>query len=135
MEMYGPLIGGALFTVISIFVTMGFAAFGGPMAVVPGIMVIFGIGITLSSVKNVATFNAAPLENKSATIVDERVKVAGGAGDSSSVTRYFATLQDSAGVRQEYRVDESIAGKIAPGDIGVAFLKGTHLIEYIVVPV
>jgi len=76
-------------------------------------------------------FAAAPITTELRVVVDERVAVSGGGQNNSSVsTTYYATLQDRAGNRVEYQTFDWLAGRIAAGDIGVAYLKGRRLVDF-----
>ncbi len=133
--LYSQAIGGVVFTVIALGMTFVFAAVGGPMAFAPLIMVLAGVFITATGLSAASRFSAAPLRTFPASVQGERVKVSGGGKNSSARTTYFATIQDEANRRAEYQAFETVASKVVPGDMGIAFLKGSYLIEFIVVPV
>jgi uncharacterized membrane protein YhdT len=76
------------------------------------------------------TFAAAPVTNELLVVVDERVSVTGRGDNSSASTTYYATLQDRSGSRTEYETYDWLAGRIAAGDIGVAYLKGRRLVDF-----
>jgi hypothetical protein len=90
--------------------------------------VIFIVSASLLLRKGMA-FAAAPITNELRVVVDERVNVSGG-GDTSKSTTYYATLQDRSGGRTEYETYDWLAGRIAAGDIGVAYLKGRRLVDF-----
>lgn len=93
---------------------------------VPAIMLIVAIGMIAKGVK----YAREPIEKEILVVVSEREEVSGG-GDSATRTRYYATLQDRGGRRTEYETEGWLAGRIAATDIGVAFLKGTRLVEFL----
>lgn len=64
-----------------------------------------------------------------ALVVDDRVKVSGSA-QTRTETHYFATLQTRDGHREEYSIDEWLAGRLAEGDIGVAVFRRRTLIDF-----
>jgi len=64
-------------------------------------------------------------------VTDERTEVSSRGKDGSVSTRYFATLQRQDGSRTELDTYGWLAGRIAAGDIGVAFVKGTTLIDFL----
>jgi hypothetical protein len=76
------------------------------------------------------TFARAPVRRLVQVVVDERTSTSGG-GDRAVTTRYYATLQSEDGARIEVPTEGWLAGRIAPGDIGVAFLKGGRLVEFL----
>jgi hypothetical protein len=133
--LYAGAIFGAIFIAITVGMTFVFAAVAGPMAIVPAIMTLFGFGLLINGGKQIANFRASPLQRYEAAVIDERVKVTGGGKNSSASTKYFVTLEREDGQRKESEAIESVAAKVAPGDIGIAFTKGAYLIEYIRVPV
>jgi hypothetical protein len=133
--LYGQVIGGGFFTVVATGMTLAFATFAGPMAVVPGIMVVLGVWMTISGLRTASSFTSSPLRSLPATVLGERVKVSGGGKNSSASTRYFAMVQDEEGNRKEYAALEKVASKVVANDIGVAFVKGEYLVEFLVVPV
>lgn len=93
---------------------------------VPG----FGFVLMLGMLRKGMTFAAAPITNELRVVVDERIAVSGGGQNSSASTTYYATLQDRAGNRVEYQTFDWLAGRIAAGDIGVAYLKGGRLVDF-----
>ena len=66
-----------------------------------------------------------------AVVIDERVAVSGGGKNSAVRTTYYATVQFQAGDRLEYETYGWLAGRIAAGDLGVAFTKGDTLIDFL----
>lgn len=94
-------------------------------------MCLVGIGVAAAQVARRKAFEAAPVTNMIGVVVDERVEVKGGGKNSSARTHYYATLQSKDGKRREYECESLLAGRIAAPDIGVAFLKGGHLVDFI----
>jgi hypothetical protein len=80
-------------------------------------------------------YRAAPVVPCVAVVVDERTEVSGGHGKMPSQTAYYATLQRRCGTRREYEVSGEGAGVLAPGDIGIAFVKAGRLLGFDRVPV
>lgn len=91
---------------------------------------LLGVGAAARSLARAQAFVAAPVRHELAVVVDERVSVRG-AGKSSGLTQYHATLQTRDGQRREYLCEGQLAGRIAANDIGVAFLKVDHLVDFI----
>jgi hypothetical protein len=63
-------------------------------------------------------------------ILDERTQVSGGGEHSSATTQYFALVQRENGERREFACRGEQAGKLATGDIGVAYIKADHLVDF-----
>jgi hypothetical protein len=91
-----------------------------------------GIGLFLSigALVKGLRFSSALLERRVAGVLDERVHVLRGAQGQGSRTRYYATLLFEGGERQELGVSSQIAAGLAPGDVGVAYLKGGVLLDF-----
>jgi hypothetical protein len=94
--------------------------------VVPVIMMLIAGKLILSSL----SFAKAPITNELVVVVDERTATSGGR-ETSVATHYYATVQTRDGARAEYSTYGWIAGRIAPGDLGVAFFKGRHLVDFL----
>ncbi|HEX7703711.1 MAG TPA: DUF2500 family protein [Kofleriaceae bacterium] len=94
--------------------------------IVPIIFIVVAVVMVAKAMK----FASAPITNELLVVVDERVAVTGGGENSSAHTTYYATLQDRSGARLEYRTYDWLAGGIAAGDIGVAYLKGGRLVDF-----
>lgn len=98
--------------------------------IVPVVMLgAVGIGV-FKTMSRTARYRSAPLDRRPAIVVDERVKVSGGGKNSSATTSYYATLEFEDGLRREFSVGSRLAGSIAQGDAGVAFLKHDHLAAF-----
>ena len=64
-----------------------------------------------------------------ALVVDDRSRISGSA-QTQMRTEYFVTLQTKDGHREEYSVDEWLAGRMTVEDIGVAVFKRGSLIDF-----
>lgn len=102
----------------------------GPMALAPALMGVFGVVMLVKTSSRAASFASAPLERRTAVWRDERIQVSGGSGDRGATTTHFVLLEGRDGERVELRCDGSIAGRHAPGDIGVAYLRGGMLLDF-----
>lgn len=100
--------------------------FRAAFVVVPAISIVAAVVL----LRNGMTFAAAPIRNELRVVVDERVSVMGGRKNSRANTTYYATLQDRGGARKEYETYAWLAGRIAAGDIGIAYLKGARLVDF-----
>ena len=121
------MIGFCLFFMVSAGGMIGGGAFVIPFLLIPAIM-IFGAGKML---RDSAAFSRAPVVRELRVVVDERVAMSGGGENSSVSTHYYATLQARDGSRREHPTSGPIAGKIAAGDIGIAFLKHDRLVDFL----
>lgn len=131
----GMVVFGGIFTAMAVAMTTMTGTVFGPVALFPMFFILVGIGITLKGATSAARFAKAPLQRERVLIVDERTQVSGGGRNSRSTTRYFATVQDPDGERHEYEIAATISGKIAAGDVGIAYLKGEFMIDFQRVPV
>ena len=75
-------------------------------------------------------YSKTPIERVIALIAAERTDVSGGGNNRSVSTSYHATLQFEAGNRVELRCGDDMTGKIARGDMGVAYTKGNVLVDF-----
>ncbi|MBS1122481.1 MAG: hypothetical protein H6Q90_4709 [Deltaproteobacteria bacterium] len=75
-------------------------------------------------------FRNAPIERRVAVIVKDRTEVTGGTEHHAASTSYYTTLQLRDGTRIECRTYRSIVGRLAVGDIGVAYIKAQTLVEF-----
>lgn len=136
MGMAGVVVFGGIFTAAALFMATMTGAVFGPVALFPLLFVAVGIGIMFKGVTGAARLTRSPLQRELVTIVDERTDVSGGGSrHSRASTTYFATVQDATGRRTEYTVAAPVAGKIAPGDMGVVYLKADYMIDFQRVPV
>lgn len=119
-----------VFALVGLFVTGGFLFVCPPFALLPLFLVGIGIYTISKQVGKTTSASRAPLERRPALVVRERTKVSGGGEHSSARTDYFATLQFPDGSRREFDVLEGVGGTIAPGDMGVGYLKGDFLIAF-----
>jgi hypothetical protein len=79
---------------------------------------------------SIIEFRNAPIERQIAVIVKERTEVTGGTEHHAASTSYYTTLQLRDGTRVECRTYRSIVGRLAVGDIGVAYIKARTLVEF-----
>lgn len=102
----------------------------GPLAILPALMCCFGIFLFLRLTQKTARFAGAELERRIAVWRDERTEVSGGGEHSSAHTSYFALLEERDGTRTELPCSRSLAAAAAPGDIGVAYVRGGVLLDF-----
>jgi len=94
---------------------------------IPAVMLIVAITMIVKGVR----YAKEPIHKDVLVVVGEREAVSSGSENRSATTRYFATLQDRSGGRIEYETEGWLAGRIAATDIGVAFLKGMRLVDFL----
>lgn len=119
-----------VFIGVAIFMTTMFQMAPAPMSYFPLLFVAFGIFGLFSVLKKSASFAKSPLERTPAHVLDERVSVSGGGKNSSASTAYYVTLTREDGNRQEFQTTGKIAGVITRDDVGVAYVKGEHLLDF-----
>lgn len=83
---------------------------------------------TLKNAAGAVELRTATTERSIARVADERTEVRG-ANDRTHTT-YFVTLESKDGARREYRVDAAMAGRVAPNDLGVAYVRADRLLDF-----
>jgi hypothetical protein len=112
----------------------GTLAFEAMIVVFVGVVALFiviGVKIATGSRGKVRRLRRARLERYPAYVTGERTLVTGGSGDSPAATTYHATLQFEDGSRMEFPVDCRMAGAVDAGDVGVAYVQGGYLIDFV----
>jgi hypothetical protein len=117
-----------VFIVVSGSMTVAFPA--GPFAFVPGFLCAAGIYLLVRTSSRAARFAGAVLERRVAVWKDERTQVSGGGEHSSASTSHYVLLEERDGKRTEVPCDKRLAGAHAPGDIGIAYLRGGVLLDF-----
>lgn len=129
-SLVGSTVAAAFAIVVGVVVTIGMATAFPPLALVPLAtvgLVLFNLGSTW--IKS-ARFERQPLSRRTAMVVSTRTKITGGGRDQGTSTHYYATLQFPDGERRELEALEHVVGAVAPGDLGVAYGKGSYLVEF-----
>lgn len=85
--------------------------------------------LAFETVRTWWSFARAPLERRAAVLRDERRHVSGGRHGTS--TRYHLLLDFAGDGRHEFQVSGSLAGSVAPGDTGVAFVRAGVLLDFV----
>lgn len=106
------------------------AAFPSGMMLLPIGMGLVGAFMVVKEIGSTAKVANAEWERILAVLRDERVAVSGGGKNSSATTTYYLLLENEKGERAEYPCHQRIAARHAPGDIGVAYLKGGVLFDF-----
>lgn len=101
-----------------------------PFVLMPLAMGLFAVVAFATAVRKGMRRVRAPWKRVPAVVIDERTAMSGG-GESSSVrTTYYALLELEDGQRLEVETPAAVAGKIAAGDAGVAYLRGDYLADF-----
>jgi hypothetical protein len=136
-HLFSTVVFPALFLVmwvgIGSVVTVGFARGpGGFMFVFPLLIVIFGVVMVGAQILGNLRKARAPVHREIAVVIDERTEVwsRGTGSERRSGTSYYATLQFANGAREELPTDGRVVGMVAPGDIGLAVMRGGDLIDF-----
>lgn len=120
-----------VFVGFALTISGGILASGAPKIMVLAPITIVGLAVftmgrgASRGLKNLK----APLERRKAMIRDERVSM-DGHSDRPTRTQHFTLLEYPDGSREEFRVDARTAGQMAPGDMGIAYIRGTALIDF-----
>jgi len=99
------------------------------LLLVPALVGSLGLAVWLYANRE----RTAPIHRNVAVVLDERVRVGGGGKHSSASTHYYVLIADRAGTRVELEAEEDLAGRTAPGDIGVAYIRRGRLVDFTVV--
>lgn len=124
---------GAL-SMAGVFGFIGFQAQGGfgaafslvplVMAVVPLGFIGLGVFMFINVRKKMSSIETDPVRAMPVVVVDKRLSVSGGSGDSSARTQYYVTCETEAGSRDEYQVwDGKTYGRMAAGDAGILYVR------------
>lgn len=109
-------------------VTRDGGLFGSLFCLVPALILAAGLALLLQAARRMARFRSAPLERRLARILDERTEVSGG---KHAHTSHYVTLEWEDRARHEYTVSGLLAGQITRDDLGLAYVKGDVLLEFL----
>lgn len=117
---------------MALFLLRSFSGHGFPsvIALVPVLMCAVGVFMLLKTGAQTARLAGAPLERVVAVVRDERTSVSGGGEHSAARTQHHLLIELRSGERREYPCSDKVAGMTAPGDIGVAYLRGGMLLDF-----
>lgn len=120
----------AVFCLGTLFITIVVAVQDGAGAFIPALM--FGVALwwLVRHLRRAREFSKAPLDRRIVVWRDERTQVSGGGENSPARTTHFALLESRDGERVEFQCNAELAGGHAPGDIGIAYLRGGILLEF-----
>jgi len=126
---FGLVISGAI-VVVGVLAASASTSLRAPGAfrIIP--MLVVGVAILgfVQILRRTARFAHDPGRAIPALVVDERMEVRG--GKDSSHTQNYATLEGEDGQRRELETSDEVAGRIAPGDAGVAYERGGVLVHF-----
>lgn len=135
---FGIFVTGAIL-LVAISVASGFGlfswaamqvtAFGALFSVLPILVVGVAVFMFARMIWKTTQLSTAEFIVQPSLIADERTDVSGG-GDGPKHTRYYVTLEARDGLRSELVASGRLAGRVTRGDIGVAYIKADHLIEF-----
>lgn len=134
-RLYGRNVAGIVFG--TLFAGMGVlwiamaAGSGGPgfVALIALVPMAIGAGIVLYGVAGSIKLAGTPLVVMPARIVAKRTSVSGG-GQRSATTYYYVTIELEDGDRNEHSVAGDLYGMAADGDLGVAYVRGTDMLDF-----
>jgi hypothetical protein len=95
------------------------------------VLVLGVIGYAVIKGISTAAYNKKqPIIDREAKVVSKRQHVSGGAGDTSTSTRYYITFEFADGSREEFALGSREYGLIAEGDTGTLYSQGTWYKEF-----
>lgn len=101
-----------------------------PIWLVPLGFVVLGVKQTKKAQRAMRDFLESPLLRQAVRVVDERHGVPQGRRQAGNIV-YHVTLETPDGERAEYRTDAELIGLVTPGDVGVAFTRDVHLLDFV----
>lgn len=125
---FGSLLSAAVILCVGFILLVPSLAFP-PVAVAVVVVIGLALAYVLASAIKAGARRGAPLVRVPACVAGERTELAGG-GDGSVRARYYLSLESERGTREEYVIDERLAGKVGPGDLGIATFRGETLVDF-----
>ena len=118
------VVGGVL---VAVALSLGLAFLCAPLAILP--LVALGVGGFFAAGQLRESFGGArqPLERRPALVLDERTHVTDGTGPAR---QHYLTLEFEDGRQSEHRTEGDQADATTPGQAGVAYLRGTRLVDF-----
>jgi hypothetical protein len=123
-----PLLAIALVVLVGLGVTLGLAAFCAPLALLPLTLVVLCVYAMAKQLGAPSASDEGPLARHLALVVEGQAGIESGPDLGQVADR--TTLQLEDGSRHDVPTLGEVAARIAPGDIGVAFLRGGTLVEF-----
>lgn len=131
----GPIVSGVVGTMFALaFVVIAgvmvfLFQFTGPLVIVPIVVLCIGLFTLARTLRQSTRLASADLVAAPVLVADLRTQVSGG-GDGPAHTRYYVTIERRDGSRNELVSSPKLAGRIARGDMGVAYVKADTLIDF-----
>ena len=130
----GVAYGVAGFTILTglFLIATAFLYSHGPVGIPEPVMTILGlfvIALGASIVISLRRHQRTPVEHWTAVVLSERNELV--RGYRSSTRFHYATLQSRDGTQLELHCGNGVHDRIAAPDIGVAFVKGEWLVDFI----
>ena len=120
-----------LFAGVALFMAAGIYGMGGSvLALVPAGMALLAVLLIGVFVVKAARTIRAPLQRVPAEVLDEQVEFTGGGQNHHTRSRNYVLLEFENGVRRECRTSGRVAGRVAPGDVGMAYFKRDYLFDF-----
>lgn len=116
----GMVVFGVLFAVVASQGPRGFV-------ILPLVFVAVTLFAFVRLLRRTSVYASDPGRAIPALVVDERIDVRGGKHTS---TQCYATIETEDGERGELETSDEVAGRIAPGDSGVAYVRGGVLVHF-----
>jgi len=115
--------------VVGVILVGGMATICAPLAVVPMILVGFGIFGMLRTYLEARSTAQVPVERLPLIVLDERTNIAG-TQSGSAQTRYIHTVLLADGSRRELESTGETVASLQPGRIGIGFVRGGRIVEF-----
>jgi hypothetical protein len=124
------LLGLAVFLVLGTLVTVALMLFFPPLGVASLVLVLLGALAIVRGVVRTLRAPDLPEIRGLALVADEQTSFSGGAGDRAVTTRRSLTLEFRDGTRRVLLLGDELEAPPAPGDMGVASLRGDRLVGF-----
>jgi hypothetical protein len=98
--------------------------FGLPFLLIPGFMAAVGVAGLVHLVRKLQRFKSAPWRRVPAVVLGTRTR------NTSDSSRSYLTLEFEDGERQEFPAEAKTTGTLTEGDVGVAYLRSDHLVDF-----
>jgi len=115
--------------VVGVILVGGMATICAPLAVVPMILVGFGVFGILRTFLEARDTAQVPVERLPLIVIDERTNIAG-TGSGSAQTRYVHTVVLADGSQRELESTGETVASLRPGRIGIGFVRGGRIVEF-----
>ena len=112
----------------ALFMSVVFFGLGGPLAIFPLGLLVFGVVAALTSASKHINASSGPVQSMPAIVAAKRTAVSGGKNSSTS---YYLTFEFEDGKRDEFPVyDGRIYGKVTEEDAGILYLRNRYAVDF-----